>query len=102
MGSVQFRTNQFVLKMDRNKTKLGTSFVLCLGVQILVYIIVSKFAESLGLLIFSVNTVLLLQLSLTNSLYLFNVLPSFEQRVQHVKCLETATEVLTFHVLAAI
>lgn len=42
LGSVQFRTNQFVLKMDRNKTKLGTSFVLCLGVQILVYRIVSK------------------------------------------------------------
>lgn len=101
LGSVLFKTNQFILKMDRSETRLGTSCVLCLGVQILFYRIVSKVLQShLGCFV-SVNSVLL-QLSLTSSLYLFNVLPSFEQRVQHVKSLETATEMLIFHVLAAV
>lgn len=106
LGDAQFKTNQFVLKMFGDRIRLGTSCIPYLGVQILFYrIIVSEiFGFTQGLLILSVNTILSPSPVVPHKffLYLFNILPSCEQRLQHVKSLETATEVMTFHVLAAV
>lgn len=47
LGNAQFKINQFVLKIDGGKTRLGTFCVPCLGGQILFYrIIVSEVLQS--------------------------------------------------------
>ena len=47
LGNAQFKINQFVLKMDGGKTRLGTFCVPCLGGQILFYrVIVSEVLQS--------------------------------------------------------